>query len=117
MTQTPDSHNPYATPESDTQPISPATSPGTSLGASTAPTKQEPLKLATTSKIMSVVAWIAGGPLLSLPAVIMAHMALKKMQAEPDRYNNRNDAMIGLYAGYANLGLLIFVIVLSLATA
>ena len=66
---------------------------------------QETPGIAIASLVLAALSWVMCGCLMSLPAVILGHQALRQIDQNPERYSGREIAMIALVVGYLNLAL------------
>jgi len=64
---------------------------------------QETPGTAIASLVLAALSWFTCGCLISLPAVILGHQALRQIDGDPGRYSGREIAIISLVIGYLNL--------------
>lgn len=70
--------------------------------------------LAIASLICSIVGFV-GFPVLGwIAGVVLGHLALGQIKAQPYRYSGRGLAVAGLIIGYIGLGLLVLLIIAAL---
>ncbi len=65
--------------------------------------------LAIASLVTGILAFICLGPLAAIPAIIFGHIALSRINTEPD-LDGRGMAVSGLVMGYLNIVLVVLVI-------
>ena len=66
---------------------------------------------AIASMVLGILSFVFCGPLLSVPAVILGHMALNKVRQGLIPADARGFAMAGLVLGYVNLAVFVFIVI------
>lgn len=94
----------YATPA----PADPADAPG-------APTEPTFSGLAIASLVLALM--LPCGCIMSIPAIILGHMALRQIAREPERYKGRGVALAGTILGYLSITLHLLLFLISFAGA
>jgi hypothetical protein len=87
-------------------PMQPGPRPQQPMGAPYTPPVKKDETLAWVSAALAGAAWFLGLNLLTaIPAVIVGHMAKKKIKKDPDKYGGDTIATVGLVGGWIMIGL------------
>lgn len=73
--------------------------------------------LAIVSLVLAIASWVMGLLILgSIPAVVVGHMARKKIRADPQGFGGDSMATAGLIVGYINIAVTVFVVLIVVAS-
>ena len=79
------------------------------------PQKKPDETLALVSLLLSIGSFVTGLLiLLSIPGVIIGHMAMKRIRTEPDSYGGEGMAKAGLIVGWINVSLSILIVLATI---